>query len=151
MIRSANVVAMVIASTFWFAPATAAECTGYDVLISQTGETLEVGKSHTLTVFRSHSVLISENSIYHLAMGECSGTVLATPDGKMRISGHCARRDKEGDTQSIEFAIAAGAEKGVWKSTGGTGKFAGKADSGWFQGIASDGKMSVSRWGGNCR
>jgi hypothetical protein len=126
-------------------------CTGYDVLVTSSAETLEVGKGHTLTVFRSESILISENSIYHLATGECSGTALATPDGKVRVSGHCARRDKDGDTQSIEFSQAAGADKGAWKSTGGTGKFAGRADSGWFQDVRTDGKMAVSTWGGTCK
>ena len=65
--------------------------------------------------------------------------------------GYCARRDKDGDTQSISWHSAPGADKGVWKSTGGSGKFAGKQDSGWFQGTVSDGKMSVSKWGGTCK
>ena len=132
-------------------PAFADNCTGYDILVTQSAETLDVGNGHTLTVFRASSVLTSEDSIYGLTTGECSGTALATPDGKVRSSGHCARRDKDGHTQSIEWSQAAGAEKGMWKSTGGTGKFAGKTDSGWFKEARTDGKMSVSRWGGTCR
>src|SRR5215471_17318645 len=34
---------------------------------------------------------------------------------------------------------APGADKGEWKSTGGTGKFAGKGGSGWFQTVLMDG------------
>ena len=65
--------------------------------------------------------------------------------------GYCARRDKDGDTQSISWHSAPGADKGVWKATGGSGKFAGRQDSGWFQNAVSDGKMSVSKWGGTCK
>jgi hypothetical protein len=133
-------------------PALAADnCTGYDALVAISSETLEVGKGHTLTVIRNESILISDDSIYHLTTGECAGTVLATPDGKTRSSGHCARRDKDGDTQSIEWSQAPGAEKGTWKSTGGTGKFAGKDHSGWFQIVRTDGQMLVTKWGGTCK
>lgn len=126
-------------------------CTGYDVLFAVTEETLDLGSGHSLTVFRQKSILVTENALYNLATGECSGTALATPDGKVRVNGHCARRDKDGDSHSIEFSQAAGADKGAWKSTGGTGKFAGKNDSGWFHDVRTDGKMLVSKWGGTCR
>ena len=140
------------ASLLVCAPAVAADnCTGYDVLFTMSEETLDLGGGHSLTVFRQKSVLVTENALYNLATGECSGTALATPDGKVRVIGYCARRDKDGDTHSIEFSQAAGAEKGAWKSTGGTGKLAGKNDSGWVQDVRTDGKMLVSKWGGNCR
>lgn len=126
-------------------------CTGYDNLMATYLETLDLGKGHTLTVFRQASMVTSDDSIYHLTTGECSGAALSTPDGKVRVSGYCARRDKDGDTQSIEFSQAAGADKGVWKSTAGTGKFAGKSHSGWFQDVRTDGKMAIAKWGGNCR
>jgi hypothetical protein len=133
-------------------PANSADnCTGYDNLVAIYAETLDVGNGHTLTAFRQASLLTSDDSIYHLATGECSGAALTTPDGKVHVSGYCVRRDKDGDTQSIEFSQAAGAEKGVWKSTGGTGKFAGKSHSGWFQDVRTDGKMAISKWGGNCK
>jgi hypothetical protein len=126
-------------------------CTGYDILVTTNAETRDLGNGMTLTTFQAESALTSDDSIYNLATGQCSGTALATPDGKVRSSGHCARHDKDGHTQSIEWAQAPGAEKGMWKSTGGTGKFAGKTDSGWFQNVRSDGKIGISKWGGNCR
>jgi len=126
-------------------------CSGYDTLVATYVETLDLGNGHTLTAFRQASMLTSEDSIYNLATGECSGAALSTPDGKVRVSGFCARRDKDNDIQSIEFSQAAGADKGMWKSTGGTGKFAGKNHSGWFQDVRSDGKMTITKWGGNCR
>ena len=126
-------------------------CTGYDILVTTNAETRDLGNGMTLTTFQAESALTSEDSIYNLATGQCSGTALATPDGKARSAGHCARRDKDGHLQSIEWSQAPGADKGMWKATGGTGKFAGKTDSGWFQNVRSDGKIGMTKWGGNCR
>lgn len=126
-------------------------CTGVDVLVTQTAETTEIAKNHTITIWKAYSVLASSDSIYNNTTGECSGTILSTPDGKTQSMGYCARRDKDGDTQSISWHAGPGADKGMWKSTGGSGKFAGKQDSGWFQNVVADGKMSVSKWGGTCR
>ena len=126
-------------------------CTGYDVLVTQTAETTDLGKGQTLTFVRWASVVITEDApIYNLVSGECSGSILTTPDGKTRASGHCARRDKDGDTQSIERAQAPGAQRNTWKLTGGSGKFAGKSGSGWSEGVRSDGKVYVAKWGGTC-
>lgn len=128
--------------------ARADNCTGVDVLVTQTAETTELAKNHNITIWKAYSVLASPDSIYDNTTGECSGVILTTPDGKTQSMGYCARRDKDGDTQSISWHSAPGADKRAWKSTGGSGKFAGKQDSGWFQGTVSDGKMSVSKWGG---
>jgi hypothetical protein len=131
--------------------ARADNCTGYDALVTTNAETRDVGKGMTLTAFQAESMLTSSDSIYDLATGVCYGTALVTPDGKVQTNGHCARRDKDGDTQSIVFSQAAGSDKGMWKATGGTGKFAGKPDSGWFQNVRADGKMGITKWGGNCK
>ena len=126
-------------------------CTGVDVLVTQTAETTEIAKNHTISIWKAFSVLASPGTIYNNATGECSGITLTTPDGKTQSMGYCARRDKDGDTQSIAWHSAPGAEKGVWKATGGSGKFAGKQDSGWFQFARGDGKMAVTNWGGTCQ
>jgi len=131
-------------------PAMADNCTGYDVLVAQTVETTDLGKGQTLTVWKNHSVVTSEDSMYKALAGECSGTILTTPDGKPQSMGYCARRDKDGDTASISWHVAPGADKGMWKITGGTGKYSGKQGSGWFQNVLSDGKMSLAKWGGTC-
>src|SRR5262245_52499958 len=104
-------------------------CTGYDALVTTSSDTRDLGGGMTLTTFQAESIVLSEDSIYKLVTGLCNGTALATPDGKVRSSGHCARRDNDGDLQSIEWSQAPGADKGMWKSTGGTGKYAGKTDS----------------------
>jgi hypothetical protein len=133
------------ATTSW-----ADNCTGYDALVAQSAETTDLGQGLKLTSFKSQSILISNDSVYNLVTGECSGITLQTADGKTQSSGYCARRDKNGDTQSIAFRQLPGTDKGEWKSTGGTGKFAGKQDSGWYQMVRADGKMVVTKWGGDC-
>jgi len=126
-------------------------CTGYDVLVAQSVETTDLGKGHSVTVVSQASALISEDApIWNLVSGVCQGSLLTTPDGKTRGSGHCARRDKDGDTASIEWAQAPGSPKSSWKLTGGTGKFAGKTGSGWAEGVRSDGKIYIVKWGGTC-
>jgi hypothetical protein len=119
-------------------------CTGYDVLVTQSAETSDLGKGHAVTVVSQSSLLITEDTpIYNLVSGTCQGSLLTTPDGKTRGSGHCARRDKDGDTVSIEWSQAPGAQRSMWKLTGGTGKFAGKTGTGWGEGVRSDGKIYV--------
>ena len=126
-------------------------CSGTDVFVTQTYETTELAKNHTIAVWKAYSQMVSPDSNYNGSTGECSGTYLTTPDGKTQGMGYCARRDKDGDTNSISWHLAPGAVKGTWKSTGGTGKFAGKQNSGWFQGAWADGAMSASKWGGKCQ
>lgn len=57
---------------------------------------------------------------------------------------------KDGDVASISWHQAPGAEKGEWKLIGGTGKFAGKQNSGWFQTVLANGRVQVAKWGGDC-
>jgi len=124
-------------------------CTGYDASTNLSLETLDLGHGLKQTSVRSTSILISENSIFNMLAGECAGTILQTEDGKTQAAGYCSRRDKDGDTESISWHQDPGAEKGEWKATGGTGKFAGKEDNkGWYQAVFGDGKHSITRWGG---
>ena len=82
--------------------------------------------------------------------GVCAGTSVTTSDKQAYAMGYCARHDADGDAQTIVWHMAPGAEKGEWKSIDGTGKYAGKKDSGWFQGVYGDGKISMVLWGGTC-
>ena len=134
-------------------PALAADnCTGYDNLVTLSAETLDLGNGHTLMVLRQTSALTSEDTpVWNLVTGECSGTVLSTPNGKVQGLGYCLRRDKDGDTASIEWGLAPGAERGYWKFTGGTGKFASRGGSGWAELARADGKIEQYKWGGTCK
>jgi hypothetical protein len=96
--------------------------------------------------------VLSANSIYNTAIGECSGVMLKLPDGKTKGMGFCVRNDKDGDTETLRWPLAPGATTGTWQMIGGTGKFANtQAHHGWWEPIYADGKMSIDNWGGNCR
>jgi hypothetical protein len=133
------------------APTWAADtCTGVDINVTQTSDTSDLGQGLKKMAWTAQSVVMSNDSIYKLVVGECSFTMLMTPDGKSQSSGYCARHDKDGDTQSISTHQAPGADKIEWKSTGGTGKYAGKQDSGWAQPMFAEGSVIVVKWGGDC-
>lgn len=144
---------MVVCGCFALAvEARADNCSGYDVLVNQSGETLDVGGGQTLFVGRNHSVNVDNdaNGKANLTIGECNGTFLSSSDGKSRGAGYCLRKDQDGDTYSVEWAMAPGAEKGTWKINPGTGKFSKASGTGWWQNAVASGKVFVTRWGGNC-
>ena len=131
-----------------------AQCSGYGTHFPIYTETIEVAKDHKMMTFRSHNTAISDDpkSVWNLNIGECSGTIVMLPDGKSTGSGHCARKDPDGNSVTLEWAIAPGAEKGTWKIVGGTGKFAGRTDSGWWMGgKPTENGSAVDRWGGECK
>jgi hypothetical protein len=63
----------------------------------------------------------------------------------------CLRKTKNGDSWSDFGGMEPGADRGTWKTGGGTGAFAGKHDSGWWQAVVDDGKTTSGIWGGNCQ
>jgi hypothetical protein len=125
-------------------------CAGRWTNVSQSAETIDLGKGHTLTIFVAKGSATSDNSPQN-GVGQCGGYVLTTPDGKMRLAYACARKNKDGDSWSDTGGIEPGAERGTWKQTGGTGVFAGKTSSGWWQAVVDDGKTTTGIWGGNCQ
>ena len=94
--------------------AEAADCTGYDVLVTQTAESTDLAEGHSILILKAHSVLVTNdpNNIYNLTMGSCFGTFENFPDGTSQGSGHCARKDKDGDTYSLSWAQVRGAKRG---------------------------------------
>jgi hypothetical protein len=144
------------AGLFFSGLAVADNCTGYIISVISSSTTKDVGNGMTLTSLRLESVSISDNSIYHLTTGETSASILSTPDGKVRLSGYSVYSDKDGDTYAYEFSRAPTARdvfkvRGVFKVIGGTGKYAGNTDSGWYETARRDGNVIVSNWEGTCR
>jgi hypothetical protein len=149
MIRT---IAAVAATLCVAVPSWAADtCTGHDILVTQLADTTDLGHGLKQITVKQYSIVMSNDSIYNLAAGECSGTILLGDEGKTQFVGYCARRDKDGDTVSLSFHQSPGSDKGEWKIVSGTGKFAGKQDTGWFQNELTDGKMGVTKWGGDCK
>jgi hypothetical protein len=130
-------------------PCTADNCGGRWTNVTVSSETLEVAKGHTVTFFVARGSSTSDNSPFN-AVGECGGYFVATPDGKTRAAGVCTRKGKDGDSESDTWSMEPGAERGTWKVVGGTGAFAGKNFSGWWQPLVDDGKATTGIWGGNC-
>ena len=121
-------------------------CAGNEVSMIAPSETTDLGHGLKQTRLKSHVVLLSNDPIYNLTVGECAGAMLQTPDGKTQMAGYCVRHDKAGDTFSTAWSQAPGADKGEWRATGGTGK----QDSGWWQVLYADANVVVSKWGGDC-
>lgn len=130
--------------------ALADNCSGRYTNVGVSAETLEVAKGHTVTFYVSRGSTVSDNSPYN-AVGECGGYFLTMPDGKTMAAGICTRKGKDGDSESDVFALEPGAERGTWKQVAGTGAFAGKNNSGWWQPMVDDGKANMGKWGGNCQ
>jgi len=148
--------AMLLSCSFALAgEASADNCSGYDIMVNRSSETIDLGKGQTLMVNRDYSMIVTDDpkARDNLTIGECHATVVSLPNDQVKVNGFCARRDKEGDTYSQEFEsiIGPGGEKGSWKGLWGTGKFArASSTSGWFHGLTRDGKVFAVRWGGNC-
>lgn len=133
--------------------ALADKCAGYNVNNMISIDTTEMSKGNTLTTFRHSSVFVSENpkSSYHMAAGECGGTLVTTSDGKSRGAGNCTRVDKDGDAYHEEWSMEPSTEWiGTWRLLGGTGKYANASGTGTWQVVLSHGKMGAVRWTGTC-
>lgn len=129
--------------------ASADSCTGRVNGVSESASTFKVDNGHTMVVFTNFNIGTSEDSPLNSA-GKCGGYAITTPDGKTKLVGVCVRKAKNGDSWADEWVLEPGAERGTWKQIGGTGVFAGKNWSGWWQPISDDGQLFMGKWGGNC-
>ena len=132
----------------------AGKCSGTNINNLVSWEPSEISKGTILAIMRATSVTVSDDpsAAYHLISGECIGQFVTTPDGKTAASGSCARRDKDGDVLNEEWVATDGAgNKGTWKLTGGTGKFANAKGTAQWEFSPLQGKMGAVRWVGNCQ
>jgi len=136
------------------AAALAGKCTGNNINNLVSWDQTEIGKGTTHATLRVTSVTVNDDptASSHLVSGECIGVCVMTPDGKTKCSGTCARADKDGDVLNEEWVSANDTgDKGMWKNTGGTGKFAKAANTGQWEVHKLQGKMTAVRWTGNCQ
>jgi len=132
----------------------AAKCSGTNINNLVSWEPTEISKGTTLAIMRITSVTVSDDpsAAYHLISGECIGQFLTSPDGKTLASGSCARRNKDGDVLNEEWVATDGiGNKGTWKLSGGTGKFANAKGTAQWEFSQLQGKMAAVRWVGNCQ
>ena len=132
-------------------PAFAADnCSGTFNNVITSSSTFEAAKGHSMTSWVYNEIGRSENAPQMNFAGECSGYMLTTPDGKIQAAGGCLRKAADGSSSSMAWELQPGAERGTWKITSGTGKYAGKKSSGWYQMQFFEGKLSFGVWGGTC-
>jgi hypothetical protein len=132
----------------------AAKCAGTNINNLVSWDQTEIGKGTTHATLRLTSVTVSDDpsAPYHLISGECIGSCLMTPDGKTKCTGTCARADKDGDVLNEEWVTTNdGGDKGTWKNTGGTGKYAKAANTASWELRQLHGKAAAVRWVGNCQ
>jgi hypothetical protein len=131
----------------------AAPCAGTNINSTQTWSTSEIVKGVQLVFLKFASVIVSDDpkAPFHLASGECVGSLALGPDGKATAgSGYCARKDKDGDTVHEEWILSSPG-KGTSKVAGGTGKFAKASWSYTWEHRPLHGPLAVVRWSGDCR
>ena len=141
---------LAVVGLFLYPSAHAADnCSGRVNNVAISADTFEISGGHKMMIFVAHSIGTSDNSPIN-ASGKCGGYAITTPDGKTRLVGVCTRKSKDGDSWSDEWVLEPGADRGRWKQFGGTGAFAGKNWSGWWQPVYDDGTRFMGIWGGNC-
>jgi hypothetical protein len=134
--------------------ALAGKCAGTNINNLVSWDQTEIAKGTTHATLRVTSVTVSDDpsAPSHLVSGECIGVCVMTPDGKTKCSGTCARADKDGDVLNEEWVSTNDAgDKGTWKNTGGTGKFAKAGNTAQWEVHKLQGKATAVRWVGNCQ
>jgi hypothetical protein len=129
-------------------PALADNCSGHYSQVVTQAQSFDLGNGHKLDMFMTKTTADSTNSPF-TGTGQCTGYALTTADGKTRAAGICGRKNKDG-SWSDAWAIEPGADRGTWKLVDTSGAYAGKSASGWWQDVASEGGVTVGKWGGNC-
>jgi hypothetical protein len=111
--------------------------------------TLDMGNKVTFMHFRSSTqMLAADGSKFNNLTGQCTGGAVIYPDKTVEASGLCAVEDVDGDVLSYAFTQARGQLEGRYLRKGGTGKFAGSRESGWFKPVKLDGEITRGEWGG---
>jgi hypothetical protein len=143
----------VVVLSFGFATgATGAECSGYDILVTEIADTMDLGNGASLMLWKANSILTNDdpNARDHLIAGTCAGTIETTSDGSVKMAGHCSRTNADGDIKVIRWWQNPGDEKGSWEHVTGAGVFADAKESGWFENVMANGVTSATLWGGEC-
>lgn len=130
--------------------ATAKEETCGEYTSVDIGEsTLDMGNKTSFMHFRSSTQMhAADGSKYNNLTGQCTGGAVIYPDKTVEASGLCAVEDVSGDVLTYSFTQARGQMEGRYLRKGGTGKFAGSRESGWFKPIKLDGDITKGEWGG---
>lgn len=115
-----------------------------------TGEQrIEMGNKTTFIHFRSSTQMYGpEGSRYHQLSGQCTGGAVVYADGSVEADGLCAVEDTDGDVLTYAFSQGRRAREGKYMRKGGTGKFAGSKETGWYKPVSLNGEITTGNWGG---
>lgn len=141
---------LVSASILTSTAALADNCKGTYHNVGHMADTQDIGAGVKLTSFMGlSSSTWTENN--ESRVGSCAGYAISLPDGKARVVFVCARKNAAGDVAVDEGSLEPGADKGSWKVNYATGALAKRVgDSGWWQPVVDNGKVTAGVWGGNC-
>ncbi|MFM7633419.1 MAG: hypothetical protein ACKO65_08720 [Betaproteobacteria bacterium] len=110
---------------------------------------VDMGKKTAFVHFRSSTHMhAAEGSKYNNLTGQCTGGALVFADQTLEAEGLCAVEDIDGDVLTYTFTQSRGQKEGRYARKGGTGKFAGSRETGWFRPIKLDGEITRGEWGG---
>ena len=115
-----------------------------------TGEQrIDMGNKTTFIHFRSSTQLYApEGSKYNQLSGQCTGGAVVYADGSVEAEGLCAVEDTAGDVLTYAFSQGRNAREGKYMRRGGTGKFAGARETGWYKPVSLNGEITTGNWGG---
>jgi len=110
---------------------------------------VDMGKKTTFVHFRSTTQMhAADGSKYNNLTGQFTGGALVFADQTLEAEGLCAVEDIDGDVLTYTFTQSRGQKEGRYARKGGTGKFAGSRETGWFRPIKLDGEITRGEWGG---
>jgi hypothetical protein len=125
------------------------DCSGGTAALDKSHEERDLANGNVMSSFIGYDVIGSdEDSSSNADMTNCHSTWLVSFDGKSKGGGYCAFKDKDGDTEYVEWEATP--HGGTWRDMGGTGKWASKHNSGWTKEVAREGQMALIQWGGTC-
>jgi len=110
---------------------------------------IDMGNNTRFMSFSSSTQMdAEEGSKYNQLSGQCTGGAVIYADGTIDAEGLCAVSDVTGDVLTYTFTQARGAKDGKYQRKGGTGKFTGSKDSGWYRAVSLNGEITTGNWGG---
>lgn len=126
-----------------------ADLCGQYTSVDMEEKTVNISNGTQFLSFRSSTQMnAAEGSKYNQLSGQCSGGAVIYPDRSIEAEGLCVVTDIDGDVLTYTFTQARQAKDGKFARKGGTGKFAGAKETGWYRPLSLNGDLTTGEWGG---
>jgi hypothetical protein len=127
----------------------AADTCGEYTSVDVDEKVIDMGKDTKFMAFRSSTQMnSSDGSKYNQLSGQCTGGAVIYADRTIEAEGLCAVTDIDGDTLTYVFTQGRLAKEGKFIRKGGTGKFIGSKETGWYHPVSLNGDLTTGNWGG---